>query len=268
MGLFVKLNKPDDFQPTINAIIETVRKMTSSYAVIEELDSNGQKFAALKYVQSLPISPTITESGPYLGIFLTETHAVRAFQRDDSISLQHNPDFVRQIGDKRNGASQVIYLDTPSILSHAYSTAMPYISMASMFSKQLADALKGKNLPPDVNWLAPIGTWSCVTTSDNDGITCYSVSGMGNQAILIGGFAQAGIFTAQSMGFFPKPNPSANSPAAAPSNSVAPADSTTPPSTPPDTSTTNAPSANPPMVSAPDTSTNSAPAAPDAPKPQ
>jgi len=52
-----------------------VRKTYATSAVIKEINSNGRNFAALQFVQSAPISPTITEDGPYLGIFLTENQA-------------------------------------------------------------------------------------------------------------------------------------------------------------------------------------------------
>ena len=113
VGLFVKLDKPDDFKPTIAAIIESVRKVYATSAVIKEINSNGQNFAALQFVQSAVISPTITEDGPYLGVFLTENQAVRSFQRDPTIGLVHRAEFNRQVGDKRQGASQVIFLDSP-----------------------------------------------------------------------------------------------------------------------------------------------------------
>lgn len=205
VGLFVKLDKPDDFKPTIAAIINSVRQTYATSAVIKELNSNGQKFATLQFVQTSPISPTITEDGPYLGVFLTENQAVRSFQRDEAIGLTHNPDFNRQVGDKRNGAAQVLFLDSPYMLDRAYRTAMPYLSLAGMFNKNLADMLKGKDLPADLTWLAPMGTWSCVITTDEEGIQGYSVSGVGNQGIFLAGAMGGTAGVLQNMGLFPKP---------------------------------------------------------------
>ena len=206
IGLFVKLDKPGDFKPTITAIIESVHKAYASSAVIKEINSSGQNFAALKFVQPSPISPTITENGPYLGVFLTENQAVRSFQRDASIGLTHNENFNRQVGDKRNDAAQVLFFDSPHVLDHAYRTAMPYLSLAGMFNKELAAMLKGKNLPPDLTWLAPMGTWSCVITPDEDGIRGYSVSGIGNQGIVLMGALGGAAGVMQTMGLLPKPN--------------------------------------------------------------
>jgi biopolymer transport protein ExbD len=204
VGLFVKLDKPDDFKPTIAAIIESMRQAYANTAVIKELDSNGQKFASLEFVQASAISPTITEDGPYLGIFLTANQAVRSFQRDPSIGLTNNADFTRQIGDKRNGASQMLFLDTPRLLDRAYRTALPYLSLAQMFNKNLAAMLNGKSLPPDLTWLAPMGTWSCVITPDEDGIQGYSVSGVGNQGIVLAAALGGGAGVLQGMGVLPK----------------------------------------------------------------
>jgi biopolymer transport protein ExbD len=206
VGLLVKIDKPDDFKPTIAAIIDSVRKAYATSAVIDELDSNGQKFATLKFIPSGLFSPTITEDGPYLGVFLTENQAVRSFQRDPSIILTHNDNFNRQIGDKRNGAAQILFLDSPYLLDRSYKTAMPYLSIASMFNKDLATMLKGGNLPPDLGWLAPIGTWSCVITPDDTGIEGYSVSGIGNQGIFLSGALDASAPLLQSLGFLPKSN--------------------------------------------------------------
>jgi len=251
VGLFVKLDKPDDFKPTITAIIESVRKIYATSAVIKEINSSGQNFAALKFVSSAPISPTITEDGPYLGIFLTENHAVRSFQRDETIGLTHNDDFNRQIGDKRNGAAQVIFLDSPYLLDRAYLTAMPYLSLAGMFNKDLAAMLKGREMPADLTWLAPMGTWSCVITPDTAGIQGYSVSGIGNQGILLAGAMGGAASVLQTMGYLPKPKAGATP--ALPGNPAMPVPPpvATPPSTPPPPE--NAP------VNAPDATTNSAP---------
>jgi biopolymer transport protein ExbD len=204
-GLFVKLDKPDDFKPTITAIIESVRKAYATSAVIKEMNSNGRNFAALEFVQSSPISPTITEDGPYLGVFLTENQAVRSFQRDPTIGLLHNADFNRQTADKLKRATQVFFLDSPRLLDHAYRTVMPYLSIASMFNKKLAAMLKGVDLPADLTWLAPMGTWSCVTTPDEEGVQGYSVSGIGNQGILLAGAMGGSAGFMQTMGLLPKP---------------------------------------------------------------
>jgi len=216
-ALFVKIDKPDDFKPTISAIIESVRQTYIDSAVIREVTSNGFKFATLKYVQPGILSPTITEEGPYLGVFLTENQAVRAFQRVESTGLGHNADFTRQIGDTRNGAAQLAFLDSPYLLDRTYKTAMPYISLISMFNKEVAAQLKDKQLPPDLTWLAPVGTWSCVITPDTAGIQGYSVSGIGNQGIFLAGALSGSVSVMQMMGILPKttappPVPSANMP--------------------------------------------------------
>jgi hypothetical protein len=203
-GLFVKVDKPDDFKPTIAAVISTVRQIYANSAVIQELNVGGQKFASLQFVQSSSISPTMTEEGPYFGVFLTANQAVRSFQRDPSIGLTHNPNFARQVGDKRNGAAQVLYLDSPYLLDRAYRTAMPYLSVAEMFNKSLAAMTAGRNLPPDLGWLAPIGTWSCIFTPDEEGIQGYSVSGIGNQGVVLAAAMGGTASLLQTMGILPK----------------------------------------------------------------
>jgi hypothetical protein len=204
IGFFAKLDKPDDFKPAIAAIINTVRSTYETSAVIRELNSNGQNLAVLKFIQTAPISPTMTEDGPYFGLFLTENQAVRSFQRDETIGLPHNADFVRQIGDKRNGASQLLVLDSPRLLDRAYRTALPYLSLAGLFNKDLAALLNGKSLPPDLTWLAPMGTWSFVASPDDDGIQGYSVSGIGNQGLFLGAALGGATTMLQSMGYLPK----------------------------------------------------------------
>jgi hypothetical protein len=204
VGFFVKLDKPDDFKPTTTAIIDSVHKMYATSAVVNELNSNGQNFASLHFVQAAPITPTITEGGPYFGVFSTENQAVRSFQRDASLCLTNNANFIRQIGDKRNGASQIMFLDSPPLLDRGYQTAMPYLSIASMFNKDIAAMLHGSQLPQDLSWLAPMGTWSCVATPDDDGFQGYSVSGIGNQGVLFIGGAFEAATVMQSIGILPK----------------------------------------------------------------
>jgi hypothetical protein len=262
IGLFVKLDKPDDFKPTITAIIESVRQAYATSAVIKELNSNGQNFATLQFVQSLPISPTITEDGPYLGVFLTENQAVRSFQRDPTIGLTHNADFNRQVGDKRDGAAQILFLDSPYLLDRAYRTAMPYLSLAGMFDKDLAAMLKGRDLPADLTWLAPMGTWSCIITPDEEGVQGYSVSGVGNQGIFLAGALGGSASFLQNLGFFPKPN-AAGQTTLLPGNPVPPPGplGAMPPAIPTQNGTnmTNAPSAPAPALDS-NAATNSAPA--------
>jgi len=151
----VKLDKPDDFKPTINAIIDTVRKRYETTAVVNEINSNGQNFATLKFVEALPFSPTITEDGPYFGVFLTENQAVRVFQRDATVGLLANDDFKRQIGDKRQGAGQIVFLDSPRLLDRTYQTTLPYLSMAAMFNQALGSILQGRTLRAICNGSPP-----------------------------------------------------------------------------------------------------------------
>lgn len=289
-GIFIKLDKPDDFKPVINAIIETVRAANATTGVIKELTVNDHHFSTLNFISSSPFTPTITEDGPYLGVFLTQNQAARSFTRLPNVDLPHNPDFIRQIGDKRKGASQLIFLDSPHLLDHGYRTAMPFISMAGMFNKDLAAFLKDKNLPPDLTWMAPMGTWSCVISSDDSGFQGYSTSGIGNQGFFFASALGAGAGAAQTMGLIPKPTgapgmgmppptPMGNPPPpgtflppdatnAAPENAApatapvsAPSDATTPPApTAPETPATPSPdmnSAPAPAPSAP--STNATP---------
>lgn len=246
VGLFVKLDKPSDFKPTIDAIIESVRKNYLQTATIKELNANGHNFAALKFIDPGIFTPTITEDGDYLGVFLTENQAVRAFSRDPSLGLTHNTNFNRQIGDLRNGSAQMIFVDSPYILDRAYKTALPFMSMAIMANKDVAGMLKDKEMPADLSWLAPVGTWSCVITPDGAGIQATSVSGIGNQGILLGGAAYQATGLLQSMGYLPKPaatpTPGATIPAeagvAAPA--TPPTTSAAPVATPPPAAATNA----------------------------
>jgi hypothetical protein len=187
VGIFAKLAKPDDFKPVVAAVIDTLRKQYGTIAVVNEINSNNQNFATLKFVQPLPISPTITEDGPYFGLFLTENQAVRSFQRDASVGLLNDPHFKAQIGDKRNGASEILFFDSPQFLDRAYQTAMPYLSLAAMVNRTLGSLLQNRTLPPNLQWLAPIGTWSMVVSYDDDGTQGYSISGIGNQGIFLSG---------------------------------------------------------------------------------
>jgi hypothetical protein len=203
IGLFVKLDHPDDFKPVVAALIESVRKACTTTGVIQQISLPNQNFATLNFVPSGQITPTITEDGPYLGVFLTSNQAVRSYQRDPTINLLHNPNFIRQIGDRRNGAHQIVFLDSPYILDRGFKLAAPYLALASLFNKDLAAVLQDHPLPDDAKWLAPIGTWSCVVSTDETGVQAYSVSGVGNQGVLWSGLAVNGVQFAQHMGALP-----------------------------------------------------------------
>jgi len=284
LGLFLKVDKPDDFKPVITAMVANAQKTYTQQAVISELTSNGQTFAALKFIQPSPVTVTITETGPYFGIFTSENLAVRSFARDPAVDLPHDAHFIHQIGDKRKGANQIAYLDTPYLLDRGYRTALPYVSLLSMFNKDIAAYLQGKNLPNDLTWLAPMGTWSYVMTSDDAGVQGYSISGIGNQGILLGMTSVAGLTTAQTMGIMPKlpgipaptPVPPPTSVAPPPLPALDPTQVTTPapdasaaaptsaPSTTPESTNSAAPALTPDATPA----TNAPTPSPDAPKPQ
>jgi hypothetical protein len=204
IGFFAKLAKPDDFKPVISAILTAVRKQFATTAVVKEMNVAGQNFATLNFVPIGMISPTITEDGPYFGIFLTANQAARSFQRDPALTLAANDNFKQQIGDQRNGAQQIIYLDSPFMLNRAYKLAVPYLSMAAMFNKDVANAMQGHQLPDDLTWLAPMGTWSCVVKNDATGMQGYSISGVGNQGIFLTFLGGAGLGAAQSYGLLDK----------------------------------------------------------------
>ena len=268
-GLFVKLDHPDDFKPVEAAIIKTVRQTYAMSAVIHEINSDGQNFATLKFIQSLPISPTITEDGPYFGLFVTENQAVRAFKRDATVGLLNNSDFQNQVGDQWKGASHLIFLDSPQLLDRAYQTVLPYVPLAAMFNRTLGALLQGRTLPPDLGWLAPIGTWSFVGSTDNDGVKGFSISGVGNQGIFLGAGLGAGAVAWQSWRQPPPVTPSF-APAGVPPPSAPvpvlpvvapPLTATLTHSAAPIPDATNA--ANSPVPATPD-ATNAAPAAPPA----
>ena len=204
VSVLVKVDKPDDFKPAIAALIDYSRKEFATSAVINEMQANGHSFATLKLVQPMPVSPTITEDGPYFGFFLNETNAVRSLARDGSTGLLHNDEFNRQLAGERDGATQLFFLDAPRLLDQAYRTALPYLSFGAMVNPTLASLLKDRQLPPDLSWVAPMGTWVAAFKSDDAGITGYSRSGIGNQGILLAGGLGAGAFTLQSLGFLPQ----------------------------------------------------------------
>jgi hypothetical protein len=243
VGFFAKLDKPDDFKPVVSALLDTARKQFATTALIKEMNVNGQNFATLNFVPIGVLSPTVTEDGPYFGLFLTANQAARSFQRDPNLTLAQNDNFKQQIGDQRTGAQQILYLDSPFMLNRAYKLAVPYLSMAAMFDKNVANALQGRQLPDDLTWLAPMGTWSCIFKNDDSGIEAYSVSGVGNQGIFLTFLTGAGLGAAQGYGLIPNttglvPGASPFTPSSAP-----------PPSFPgPNQNTIPAP---PPMPSAP-----------------
>jgi len=267
IGLFAKVNKPADFKPAINAMLDWVRKTYSNTALIDEIALEDHHYASVKFIQSSPFVPTITEDGDYFGFFLSQNQAVRSFKRDGNAGLSQNPDFLRQIGDKRNGASQIVFLNSPKFLDRGYRTALPYVSLASMFNKSLAAALNGRQLPPDLAWLAPIGTWSFVTTTDANGMQSYSASGIGNQGVLLAAGLGGTAVMLQSAGFFhppapPAPAPPPSLPSPAPALPDASASTNMPAGTPPPAPSDAAPSSNAAPAATPppaDTMTNASP---------
>ena len=250
LGLYFKVDKPDDFKPVAAALVDATRKEFATSAIITEMNSGGQNFATLKFVRPMPFSPTITEDGPYFGFFLDETHAVRSMARDASQGLSGNADFTRQIGSQRDGANELVFLDAPKLLDQAYRTALPYVSMGAMINPTLAAVLKDHQLPPDLTWLAPMGTWSALAKSDDDGFTGFSISGAGNQGILLAGGLGASAMALQAAGILPHPQGRYTTPVPGNPNAPAPTPLGTPvpapaPATPPATDS-NATPATPP----------------------
>jgi hypothetical protein len=259
LGILFKIDKPDDFKPTVAALLDTARKEFATTAVIDEMNAGGINFATLKPVRPMPVSPTITEDGPWFGLFLNPTHAVRSMGRDESRGLLHNDDFNREIGDQRQGASEIIYFDSPKFIDQAYRTALPFVSMGAMFNPTLASLLKDRNLPPDLTWLAPMGPWGVVLKSDDAGMSGYSRSGIGNQGILIAAGGAGSFAALQMAGILPH---------ATPYHYTVPVPGNPNAATPPSTPATDVPPV-PPLPAAPATSATPAippmPAAPDQP---
>ena len=263
-GLFLKLKSPDAFKPAEAAIVDTVRQAYEARAVVNEITSGGLNFATLKFVEPVPISPTITENGPYLGIFLSETHAVRSFQRDESIGLLRSGDFLRQLGDRRAGASQIAFFDSPRFSDRTYQTALPYLSLVAMFNRDLGALLQNRNPPPDLHWLAPIGTWTASLSADDEGLTGYSVSGIGNQGILLAAGTREAFTAFPALGNFltgliQPPSPPPVPPATPATETTTPPAPGIPPATPSPATTNAAPDS----AAAPSPSTtNATPSAP------
>jgi len=273
LGIYFKVDKPDDFKPAVDALIDLTRREFATTAVINEMEADGHHFATLKMVQPMPVSPTITEDGPYFGFFLNETHAVRALARDETRGLLHNDDFNRQVGSQRAGANQLVFLDAPRLLDQAYRTAQPYLAMGAMINPQLGALMQGHKLPADLSWLAPMGTWSFVARSDDDGITGYSISGIGNQGIFVAGGLGTASVALQRSGLLPQHRYTTATPGPppAPAPAVAPAPDAPPAAPTPDATTTApapavapTPAAPAPPPSPPDATTPPSPSSPPA----
>src|SRR5262249_51365483 len=121
-------------------------------------------------------------------------------------------------------------------------------SIASMFNKDIAGILKGRQMPDDLSWLAPIDAWSCTLTADGMGIQGNSISGIGNQGMIIGPALGETVSIMQDSGMIPKfyavPAPGkAAPPASVPTDPAQP----TPPLPPAPTPATNAPADVPPL---------------------
>jgi len=273
LAIYFKVDKPDDFKPAVDALIDLTRREFATTAVINEMEADGHHFATLKMVQPMPVSPTITEDGPYFGFFLNETHAVRALARDETRGLLHNDDFNRQVGSQRAGANQLVFLDAPRLLDQAYRTAQPYLAMGAMINPQLGALMQGHKLPADLSWLAPMGTWSFVARSDDDGITGYSISGIGNQGIFVAGGLGTASVALQRSGLLPQHRYTTATPGPppAPAPAVAPAPDAPPAAPTPDATTTApapavapTPAAPAPPPSPPDATTPPSPSSPPA----
>jgi hypothetical protein len=187
----------------------------------------------LKFVEAAPVSPTITENGPFLGIFLSETHAARSFQRDESMGLLKNDAFLRAIGDRRASAMELAYFDAPRFTARAYQTAQPYLPLLALFDRNLGGMAQSGQLPADVNWLAPIDVWAGTLSSDDAGLSGYSISGIGNQGVL------AAMALRQALAFYPGAASSLMG-WIAPAVPAAPPDPANPAALPPSPAPTNA----------------------------
>jgi hypothetical protein len=252
-GIFVKLSNPDAFKPVIQAIIDTVRTTYGQQGYIGEFASEDQHFATFKMTNGFPAHPTVTEGGDYFGLFTNDNFALHSYQRDTVGTIDHNDDFGRLIGDRRSGASEVVFLNAAPVLNRAYQKALPYVPMAAMISPSLAARLQSVQLPPDLSWLMPMGSWGLVTTPTPEGQFSVSESGIGNQGILFGSLISAGsyLFTRHS----PEPPESAPAPVTTPATDT----NTMAAPTPAPPADTNAAAATPVPATATDTNTMAAP---------
>lgn len=140
-----------------------------------------------------------------------------------------------------------------------------------MFNPTLGSLLQNRTMPPNLQWLEPIGSWSCVMSYDDEGLKGYSVSGIGNQGLFLAG-GLGGLFSLMPHpGIPPGLSPFATPPVAGPAGTppLAPASAMPPISNVPAPALITPPATEPMTNAAPETapppspaSTNATPTAP------
>ena len=222
IGIFVKKStSPEtDFKPAITAIIEAAlpqKAYTINSAVVTELNYQRPGFRRARSLSSRRPSCYRyhhRDRPVFRHLFLGEPG--RAFLlpgcRFDPSCLTTPISAVRS-GTKRNGASQIGFVDTPHpgldrALSHR--DALPVDRFCPCLTRTSPPLAPGQEPAARSDLARPPWAPGRISslTPDNEGLQGYSVSGIGNQGILMA-FAGAGGYTvAQRMGTMEVPNPS------------------------------------------------------------
>ena len=194
---------PDAFKPTIAALLDTARKEFATTAVITEMNSGGVNFATLKMVRPMPVQPHHHRGRPL----------VRPLPQPDPRRPQHGtrrkprpaPQRRLQPRDRRpapgRGGDHLLRL------AQVLRPGLPHRAAVRLHGRHVQSHARRPPQGPQPaarpHLARADGHWGAVFKNDDDGVTGYSRSGIGNQGILLAGGLGGSVFGLEMAGILP-----------------------------------------------------------------
>jgi hypothetical protein len=203
-GLFVEIAHPDDFKPVMDLLVKNVEPLTEStndkegkpispVGMLIDSQMGPYQLKTFKFTKSIPLSPTVATGNNFFALFLTETGAHRALEKQDGSTVKDSPGY-KTSGASLGRTSSFIFVDMSRLTDRLYEAAKPYYGMALAFSPDLQATLKNFRLPASLGFTQPMGSWTLSTQVDDEAFTMHSQSGIGTPIfpfMLLGGTAAA-----------------------------------------------------------------------------
>lgn len=178
LSILTELQKPDDFKPTIDALVNLAAGAAGGPAALKDSTAGS---ITLKTI-TLPIggiAPTFTTSGKVFGIFMGPASAQRILTKTSGPTIYDQPEFKALGSPVFEGSTGAIYLNTPRIVDRTYSYVKPMTQMAAPFlPANVSTALSKISFPDKLSFSADLGGWVMKQRVDDDAIQIDTVTGV------------------------------------------------------------------------------------------
>lgn len=195
-GMLITLKDPAAFEPTAALVINILKAFVGS-GEHRETVSNGYELTTLQGRISLrdyglPVPPSMTvtyevsiiSKGPMFGIITSRETALRVLSTPKGAqTFMDGPNYAPLKGMNTSGSSGMIYLNTPQLVNTYY----PVIAKQARSAISMIAAQYGANivLPDKLDFFENATAWVSTIKVGKTGLEMTSLSGVGNQGVVV-----------------------------------------------------------------------------------